>query len=327
MIIKLAPYVLILVLLARCIQVEPSKGENYLSQAEGDASLLSLSTAGADEQIKQKYLSQQEQERRQTKLLEAEADYNADPDNQENIIWYGRRLAYLGRYEEAINVFSEGLRKHPRSHKLYRHRGHRLLTLKELDQAIEDLSNAAFYATDAPHEVEPDGIPNALNKPLTNVHWNIWYHLGLAYYMKGNYDKAISSFRKCIQYSNNSDLEVKTSNWLYVTYRKIGNTDAADALISIIPSRMNLVGSDTRLYHDLIMLYRGFFTPEILIRRNTSNGELEANVGYGIGNWYLLEGQVESARNIFTRVLDGSQADSFGYIATELELAALANQL
>lgn len=36
----------------------------------------------------------------------------------------------------------------------------------------------------ATKEFEPDGIPNALNPPLTLPHRNIWYHLGLAYYLK-----------------------------------------------------------------------------------------------------------------------------------------------
>lgn len=312
-----------LLLVQGCIPVEPSKGENYLTEGTDNTSISSANNENMDE-IKQQYLSQQEQDRREDKLLEAESNYNANPDSLPYIIWYGRRLAYLGRYQEAINVYSEGLRKFPRSYKLFRHRGHRYINVRQFDNAISDLQNAVFYATGAPHEVEQDGIPNALNKSLTNVHWNIWYHLALAYYMKGNYDKTISSLKQCIEYNKNADLEVKTTNWLYVTYRKIGNTDAADALISVIPSRMNLIGSDSRLYHDLIMLYRGFLSPDRIIRSHTVNGEIEANVGYGVGNWYLMEGQRESAINIFNRVMSASQKDSFGYIATQVELASLA---
>ncbi len=306
-----------------CIEVTSSKGKDYLV-ANQRSSNVTTSSHGNEEEIKREYLSKQALERRQNKLAEAEADYNTDPDNEENIIWYGRRLAYLGRYQEAVNIYSEGLVKFPSSYKLYRHRGHRMITLRQFDQAIDDLQNAAFYALDIPgNEIEPDGIPNALNKPLSNTQWNIYYHLGLAYYMKGNYDKAISSFKKCLDFSNNNDLDVKTTNWLYVTYRKIGNTDAADALVSIIPSRMRL--TETKIYHDLIMLYRGFETPDMLIRRNTRDNKLNADVGYGIGNWYLLEGQVESAQNIFNRIIEGSQRDAFGYIATEVEMNTLAN--
>jgi tetratricopeptide (TPR) repeat protein len=315
-------------LVPSCIEVRPSTGEKNISSSLQQSNSVAVSNEEnrveqVDQQTKQEYLSTQDLERRRQKLEDAERDYNLDPENEENIIWYGRRLAYLGRYQEAITVFTDGLTKFPQSFKLYRHRGHRYITTRQFDLAIEDLQNAAFYSSNIPNEIEPDGIPNALNKPLSNVKWNIWYHLGLAYYMKGNYDKAISSYKKCLEFSNNNDLDVKTHNWLYVTYRKIGNTDAADALAAVIPSRIRLV--ETRIYHDLIMLYRGFVTPEVLIRRNTNKGELEANVGYGIGNWYLMEGQVERAIQIFNRILEGSQKDSFGYIAIEVEMTTLSN--
>ncbi|RMF58606.1 MAG: hypothetical protein D6746_09510, partial [Bacteroidetes bacterium] len=39
-------------------------------------------------------------------LAEARARYEADPDDVENIIWLGRRTAYLWRYREAIDIFS-----------------------------------------------------------------------------------------------------------------------------------------------------------------------------------------------------------------------------
>ncbi|MDH5607847.1 MAG: tetratricopeptide repeat protein [Cyclobacteriaceae bacterium] len=304
----------------RCIEVSPSKGPAYFE--ETNSTLSPATTSGqeikGEEQFKQQNLTQQDLERRSTKLKEAEADYTRDPDNEDNIIWYGRRLAYLGRYQEAIAVYTEGLKKNPQSYKIYRHRGHRYITIRQFDNAIDDLQNAAFYASNAPNEIEPDGIPNSYNKPVSNIKWNIWYHMGLAYYLKGNYDKAISSYKKCMEYTNNNDLDVATTNWLYATYRKIGNTDAADALASIIPSRMRLI--ENRGYHDLIMMYRGFVSPDILIRRNTENNELNATIGYGIGNWYQLNGQKDNARAVFEKVTSSTQWDSFGYLAAEKEL-------
>ena len=46
-------------------------------------------------------------------LAAARADYEADPDAADNIIWYGRRIAYAGDYRRAIEVFSEGVEKFP----------------------------------------------------------------------------------------------------------------------------------------------------------------------------------------------------------------------
>lgn len=317
-------HITLILLVASCIEVSPSKGrKGSPSQLSASSVSSSTSTPNPTDNFKQEYLSQQDLDRRQKKLLEAEADFTLDQNNLENIIWYGRRLAYLGKYQEAINIFTEGIRKHPQSHKLYRHRGHRYITIRQFDQAIDDLQNAAFYANNDVNDIEPDGIPNAYNRPLSNTKWNIYYHLGLAYYLKGNYDKAISSYKKCMQYSDNNDLKVKTTNWLFATYSKIGNEDAATVLIEEIPGKMRLL--EDRLYHDLIMLYRGFITPDVVIRRHSNNGDINANVGYGLGNWYLINGDVSSALNIFSRVLDGTQVDAFGFVACEVEMANLIN--
>src|SRR5512134_1948611 len=39
-------------------------------------------------------------------LQESYAMYLADSTDLDNIIWYGRRLAYMHRYKEAINIFT-----------------------------------------------------------------------------------------------------------------------------------------------------------------------------------------------------------------------------
>jgi tetratricopeptide (TPR) repeat protein len=313
----------ILLTVGGCIEVAPSQGQRETTPTVVSSPFDDNLAINKTNDLKQEYLSQQDLERRQRRLIEAEADYNQDPNNLEYIIWYGRRLAYLGKYQEAINIFTEGLKKYPQSYKLYRHRGHRYITIRQFDRAIKDLKNAAFYASNQKNEIEPDGIPNAYNRPLSNIKFNIYYHLGLAYYLKGNYDKAISSYKTCMKYSNNNDLKVANINWLYATYSKIGNEDAATVLIEEIPGKMQLI--ENRFYHDLIMLYRGFVTPDVVIRRNISKGELNANVGYGIGNWYLINGDVNNALNIFTRILDGTQVDSFGFIACEAEMSSLVN--
>ena len=67
------------------------------------------------------------EKKREEELALAQRDYDAHPESADAIIWLGRRTAYLGRYREAINIFTEGIRKHPDDARLYRHRGHRCL--------------------------------------------------------------------------------------------------------------------------------------------------------------------------------------------------------
>ena len=71
----------------------------------------------------------------------ARSDYEEDPGNADNIIWYGRRTAYAGNYRGAIEIFSEGIEKHPDDARMYRHRGHRYISIREFDRAIEDLGD------------------------------------------------------------------------------------------------------------------------------------------------------------------------------------------
>jgi len=93
----------------------------------------------------------------EARLNEARLRYEAEPNNPEATIWLGRRLAYLGRFVDAIEVYSAGIKKFPRDARLYRHRGHRYLTLRQLDLAIADLQKAASLIKGLPDEVEPDG--------------------------------------------------------------------------------------------------------------------------------------------------------------------------
>ncbi|MEQ9423435.1 MAG: tetratricopeptide repeat protein [Cyclobacteriaceae bacterium] len=259
-------------------------------------------------------------------LQEALNDFNQNPDSLENIIWYGRRLAYLYRLKESIKVYSDGLAQFPDSYRLLRHRGHRYISLRDFDRATQDLEQAAFLIRGLDSlMIEPDGAPNKLNRPLSNTQFNIWYHLGLAYYLKGNYDKAISAYKKCMEVSNNDDLVLATTDWLYMTYRKTGNVEAAKALIEPIKKRMNVIENDA--YHKRILMYKGDIDPTELIdlrRTNDPGVSLKiATQGYGVANWYLYNGEVNKARQLFEKIVEGTSWTAFGYIAAEVDLANL----
>jgi Flp pilus assembly protein TadD len=80
---------------------------------------------------------------REAKLAEARAAVERSPEDADALIWLGRRTAYLGRYQEAIRIFSQGIEKHPDDARFYRHRGHRYITVRDLARAIADLETAS----------------------------------------------------------------------------------------------------------------------------------------------------------------------------------------
>ncbi len=139
------------------------------------------------------------------------------PQDEERIIWYGRRLGYLGRYEDAIEVYGRGLELNPDSAPLLRHRGHRWLSLRRFERAVEDLARAAELIRDQPDVVEQDGLPNARNQPTSSLHTNVWYHLGLARFCRAEFDAATAAFGACLAASRNPDMESAARYWLYLS--------------------------------------------------------------------------------------------------------------
>lgn len=255
-------------------------------------------------------------------LAAAEAAYDAGPEDEENIIWLGRRLAYLWRYRDAIDVYTRGLELHPSSYKLYRHRGHRYITLRRFDDAVADLEKSASLIEGVPDEVEPDGAPNEANVPRSTSHSNIWYHLGLAYYLKGDFESAARAYERCMEFSNNDDMIVATADWQYMTLRRLGNDEEAEAVLGPIAEEMDIL--ENHSYHRRLLMYRGLVPPDDLLDPVGASSLDLATQGYGVANFHLVNGDEERAKEIFERILEGSYWAAFGYIAAEADLHRMA---
>jgi len=244
--------------------------------------------------------------------------------SEENYIWLGRRTAYLTRYHEAIRIFSEGIEKFPNSFRLYRHRGHRYISQRKFDLAIADFNKAAELMKDAPVEIEPDGQPNKLNKPLSNTQFNVWYHLGLAHYLKGEFDAAEKAYLECLKVSDNDDLVTATADWLYMTYRRNGKDDEARKLLDKISREMNIIENDS--YFKRLLLYKGALPVDSVLNVSPTNADVDlalATQGYGVGNWYLYNRDTLKAKGIFQKVVAGKHFSAFGFIAAEADLARM----
>lgn len=258
-------------------------------------------------------------QRNEANLDAAKAVYDKDPASADAVIWLGRRTAYLGRFRDAIAIFSKGIERHPDDARLFRHRGHRSITVRELDRAVADLSKAATLVKGRPDEVEPDGQPNARNIPTSSLNSNIYYHLGLAHYLKGEFDRALDAYRECLRVSKNPDMLVATTHWLYMTLRRFDRADEASTVLAPISADMDVI--ENASYHKLLMLYKGANTEEALL---SSAGGLDAvTIGYGVGNWHYYNGRRDQARKIFAMIVEihASQWPAFGYVAAEAELA------
>lgn len=202
-------------------------------------------------------------EARERELAAARAALAAAPGDAEALIWIGRRLGYLGRYREAVAVFSEGIARHPDDARFLRHRGHRFLTLRRLELAEADLARAAELVRGRPDEVEPDGQPNERGIPTSTLQSNVWYHLGLARYLRGDFEGALAAYRECLAVSGNPDMLVATSHWLYMALRRLGREAEAAEVLAAIDADLDII--ENQAYHRLLLMVRGELSSEELL--------------------------------------------------------------
>jgi hypothetical protein len=256
----------------------------------------------------------------EAKLAAARAAYEKNPKDADALIWLGRRTAYLGRFDEAIKLYTEGIKKHPRDARLYRHRGHRYITTRRFREAVGDLERAARLIRNRPDEVEPDGMPNARNVPTSTLNSNVWYHLGLARYLLGDLRGALEAYRECEKFSKNPDMLVATSHWLYMTLRRLGREEEARRVLGGVTAGMDVIENGD--YHRLLLMYKGETTPERLLddAAKQKSGVGYATIAYGVGNWHVYNGRPEKSLRLFLELMQLPQRTSFGYIAAEAEL-------
>ena len=245
--------------------------------------------------------------------------YKKDSLNADNIVWLGRRIAYLGDYKKAIHIFTKGINLFPENARFYRHRGHRYISTRQLDKAIDDFKKAVQLIEGKDDIVEQDGVPNAQNIPLSTLHNNIWYHLGLAYYLQDDLPNALQAFKACIESSNNDDMYVSDSHWLYMILRRMELPEEAAKVLEPIHKDMTII--ENAAYYNLLLFYKGELSLEE-VSGNGSSGSSEA-AKYGVANWYHYNGNIEEAKKRYQQLVDSGNWAGFGYIAAEADLSRM----
>lgn len=224
-----------------------------------------------------------------------------DPKNIDLLIALGRAQANLWRYQDAIATYTRGITLAPTNAILYRHRGHRYISTRQFDKAIADMERAA---------------------KLNDHDFDIWYHLGLAHYLKGNYNKAIKAYEQCravAEKEGKDDSIIAVSDWLYMTYRRARkNTEAAKVLERITP---NMKVKENQSYFDRLLFYKGLKQEAEIFNLEKATDLEIATVGYGLGNWHGYNGNRAKAEEYFRKITSGKYWPAFGFIAAEAELA------
>jgi len=252
------------------------------------------------------------------KYKEAKKNFDSHPKDVENHIWYGRRTAYLGRYQEAIKIYTDAIAQFLKDARLYRHRGHRYISIRKYEAAIQDFQKAVQLIEGTDNQIEPDGLPNAQNIPVSTLHGNIWYHLGLAYYLQQNFEKAFEAYTNCRQTGGNDDNIVSSTHWLYMIQRRLGNEALAIQQLEPIHDQMTII--ENHSYYQLCQFYKGLLPRTALMNADgTPAGDA---VRYGLANWDLYNGDKKAAQQALEKILESPAWSSFGYLAAEQDYLA-----
>jgi tetratricopeptide (TPR) repeat protein len=253
-------------------------------------------------------------------LRKAREELTKAPDGADAILWLGRQSAVAGHPRDAIDIYTRGIAKFPADARFYRHRGHRYVTVREFDKAIADLTKASQLIAGRPDEPEPTTADPKVMSSET-LHYAIYYHLGLAYYLKGDFERALPVYRQCLAVAKgNDDQTAGASDWLYMTLRRLGRTDEAARVLEPIVPGMKV--KDDQQYYDRLLMYKGLRTPEDLLGAGRDPVS-EATLAYGVGNWYLYNGRKDEAKALFRRIITGPNWMPFGFIAAEADLARM----
>jgi len=238
----------------------------------------------------------------------AQKNYLKNIDDPESLIWYGRRTAYLGYYQEAINLYTKGIQNNSNDPRFYRHRGHRYISTRQYDKAIKDFKKAIELINGNLDQIEPDGLPNKNNIPLTTLHGNIWYHLGLAYYLKNDMKNSLKAYSNRSVSHKYDDNIVSNAHWLYMINRRLGNIKRANSIIDNINNEMNII--ENMSYYQSCLFYKGEIEESDII--------IDDVALYTLGNWYIYEKNDSSnAKKYYKKLLENGNPYSFAYIAGE----------
>lgn len=250
----------------------------------------------------------------------AKAASEADPGNADKLVWYGRRAAYLGRFNEAIRIFSLGVDRFPHDARFLRHRGHRYITTRQFDRAVADFERANALIAGTPDEIEPDGAPNPRGIPISTLHSNIRYHLGLAYYLKRDWANARRAYEQELAEANNDDRRISVSHWYYMTLRRMGADQEAAAFLQTVPAAETLDLLESGMYLLALRFAKGEVSEEEVLRNSLHSFEGVAS-GYGVANWHLYNGHRDRAFALMNEIVDGPGWGNFAFIAAEADLA------
>jgi len=234
-------------------------------------------------------------------IARAESALAADPQSVERIVQLGVAQSGARQFREAIQTFTRGLTIAPNDAVLYRWRGHRYLSVRQFDRALDDLTRGSR---------------------LDSTNYGIWYHLGIVRYARGDFAAAADAFARAQRRPPDAAELAGATDWLWMSLSRAGRAAEARAMLDRRPDSVAAANA----YAQRLRLYRGQIGPDDVITAADTGDVALATLSYGVGNWYLVRGDTGQARAWFERSVRSGGWPAFGFIMSEVELRRLSAQ-
>jgi len=231
-------------------------------------------------------------------VARAQAALTADPKNIDRFIALGVAQSGARQFREAIQTFTRALAIAPNNAMLYRWRGHRYLSVREIDRSMADLRKGL---------------------QIDSTNYGILYHLGIDRFARGDFAGAADLFKRAQPRAPDAGELAGSTDWLWMSLMRAGRKAEAQAMLDRHPDSLVVDNAYTRR----LKLYRGQITPDAVFTPADTADVQVATLSYGLGNWYLVRGDTARARTYFERSVKSGGWPGFGFIMSEVELKRL----
>jgi len=234
----------------------------------------------------------------QNQVAEAKKKLDAEPGNVTLTIALGDAYAAVWNHREAIRVYDRAFELDKANALLHQQRGHRHLSIRQLDKARADLEQAV-----------------AMDAKLASA----WYYLGLLEYLAGRFDKAAAAYEKNLALADDDVVRgIAAVDWLYMSYRRGKQDEKAKTLLDRVTPDLKIEGNP-RLYFNRLLFYKGLKQEADLLAGSPSDIEL-TTLRYGIGSFYFCNGDRAAARAQFEKAVATTAWPALAFIAAENDL-------
>jgi tetratricopeptide (TPR) repeat protein len=250
----------------------------------------------------------------------ADVELAQAPDDVDRIIAAGRVRRNFWQYRQAMELYTRAIELAPTDWRAYRFRGHRHISVREFPDAVRDL------------EAARDRAPE---------NWDVSYHLGLAYFLSGDFEAAANEylrclsmaddegaravqsddFRSCSQNADDPESFVAMTEWAVRSLLRAGRTAEADGLLASVPEGLP-VEENVAYYYDLLF-YKGLKAEGDLLTPGADAPFRLETVAQGVANWRLAQGDTAGAIQLYERIVADPWWPGFGRIAAEVELSRI----